>query len=240
MAESSKSALTLLLILSAIDMLCASLVCSIVLFVVLVGADSADGSTENSKFLEAPTIVELIAAGEGDAFPRLYTGRQTEASSLSPVLEVDEWHKLLFPQTDLKILRERTLIISSDTVEISASISPSLPLNLELQFTLGDGRSLKVFSRCSATPSGTEIRIQLRPKLLLTRTCGSNAIASVTPPKGLNLQLGISPPSSITHPLGVIGRPPENIIAGDTQNFFATSADQSAIDKDVSVIGVLN
>lgn len=65
------SGMTLMLLLSAIDLLTAALVCGIVLFVVLVGGGEAGQENANSdRLASAPSVVEVVSGADAEV-PRI-------------------------------------------------------------------------------------------------------------------------------------------------------------------------
>lgn len=241
--KGKSSTLNLMLILSAIDMLSAALVCSIVLFVVLVGSNAAEQS-DKTNMLESFSIVEIFFRGLPQQFPAISANRPLDLPDATIVSQVDKWFARFFgvpPRTAAagpNSVYQKAVIVPPQIAELEFFAPGNGPMTAELRVSFGDGRVEIIIIRCASTSPSERPRLVLKPELAFGRVCPSNALNDIVIEAGIPVHVGYSARSVVNQSFGANPDYDRLVIVAGAENRFAKSKNDVSISRNIALVGV--
>jgi len=194
----SRESPSALLILSAVDLLLASLVCAVVLFIALVGARSGASQSQTTSLSTAPTTVHILFLARPDAAGEVSRPvfRIDGAEQLSPPTVATESSLTAAPfgvgGRTAEHLRWWTLVVQADATELRFTGIPPLAF-----VTLNLGTEGMHYLRLECSSPDWGVRLSLRPLRVLDEGCDARPDArsdmSRSPPKPLMVVTSVRP-----------------------------------------------
>lgn len=225
-----------LLVISAIDLLLASLVCGVVLFISLVGKEGHTSEDQTGKSPEAPIPVSLLT--RVDTWPVGVERRDIDIVNAERVGEPEEASPESVPYSGFNLpagevvrvetrwFRRAIPVYAPNRYQwVSYTVKPGkkeisiegIPYAAYAAIHLGKSGSYYVWMRCSQP--GWKLQLSLEPLRVLTDTCTSrldqaNRRPTAKPPKALFVVSDIAPPSDdwrtisiLTPSTGIVSKP---------------------------------
>ena len=176
-----RSSSSVLLILSGIDMLSASLVCSVVLFVVLVGGQAGDGATAGNGEFAAPALLDVFWPQGADGPTLDGHSPSTDSDSTVPISE--PYYQFL-GRSDM---RSRSYVLGSASRHLSFT-----GIHRPFAFVFYPSSGAPVLILVGCVPAGERFTIVISSEVRFDGTCAATDTSPLPLPAHAHIRLRLA------------------------------------------------